>query len=591
VTVVTAAQIDQFGYRTLADVLRSVPGFYVTDDRNYSYLGVRGFGRPGDYSTRVLLLLDGFRLNDAVYDMAPIGHDFPIDLRLVERVEIVRGPGAAIYGNSALFAVVNVVTKRGRDLGGELSASATAPVAWEARSALGRRLPSGVEFVLSARTAADDGESLRIAELDDEAAVRGLPRELDEERHHQLFGSLSYGKLSLFAAHGSREKGIPTGAYDAILDDPRSRTWDTRTLAALRFETPVTERWAAFGRLHYGRYRYTGHYAYEAPLGGLQLDRSFGEWWGVDWGLQSQPLGRHRLTLGGELQDNRQQEQDWSYEGSADRFEARHRSHRWALYAQDELRVTSSLKLQLGLRHDDGQASGSRTSPRAALVATRGPSTLKLLYGEAFRAPNEYERYYYQAAPSLRPESIRTAEAVLERQLRGARVSAAFFQNRVDGLVTLLSDGDLLVFENSGGIVSRGLEAAADATWRGALRSQLSYSLQRTSERATGALLTNSPRHLVKGRLLAPLVEERLTAGLDVQYVSPRKTIAGGRVPGFVVTNLTLRAPRLLGRMDVAVSAYNLFDARYFDPGSEEHRQDRLPQRGRSVRLALHWRF
>src|SRR5437016_3506281 len=59
VTVITAAEIQRHGYRTLADILRAVRGFFVTYDRNYSSLGVRGFARPGDFNTRILLLVDG----------------------------------------------------------------------------------------------------------------------------------------------------------------------------------------------------------------------------------------------------------------------------------------------------------------------------------------------------------------------------------------------------------------------------------------------------------------------------------------------------------------------------------------------------
>ena len=93
VSIVTHEEIERFGYRTLGDVLRGVRGFYVTNDCNYSYLGVRGFSRPGDYNTRVLVLVDGHRLNETVYDSSYIGEDFPIPTSAIERVEVIRGPG------------------------------------------------------------------------------------------------------------------------------------------------------------------------------------------------------------------------------------------------------------------------------------------------------------------------------------------------------------------------------------------------------------------------------------------------------------------------------------------------------------------
>ena len=77
--------------------------------RNYSYLGVRGFARPGDYNTRVLLLINSHRVNDNVYDPAAIGADFGVDVAMFDRVEIIRGPASSLYGTSAFIAVVNVI--------------------------------------------------------------------------------------------------------------------------------------------------------------------------------------------------------------------------------------------------------------------------------------------------------------------------------------------------------------------------------------------------------------------------------------------------------------------------------------------------
>ena len=122
VTVIRADEIRKYGYRTLAELLRSVPGFYVNYDRNYHYLGMRGFRRPGDYDTRILLLVDGHRVNENVGDGPAFGTQFLLDIDLIDKVEIIRGPGSSLYGSNAVLGVINVITKTGRDISGlELS--------------------------------------------------------------------------------------------------------------------------------------------------------------------------------------------------------------------------------------------------------------------------------------------------------------------------------------------------------------------------------------------------------------------------------------------------------------------------------------
>ena len=73
VSVITRAEIEAFGWRSLAEALSSLPGIYTTYDRQYSYVGTRGFSAPGDYNTRMLLTVDGNRVNDAVFDQAFVG--------------------------------------------------------------------------------------------------------------------------------------------------------------------------------------------------------------------------------------------------------------------------------------------------------------------------------------------------------------------------------------------------------------------------------------------------------------------------------------------------------------------------------------
>ena len=93
-TVIDHEQIRRYGYRTLGEALSQTSGMTAQSDRNYSYLGVRGFSLPGDYNTRILVLVDGHRTNNALYDQANMDEGFPIDIESIERIEIVKGPKA-----------------------------------------------------------------------------------------------------------------------------------------------------------------------------------------------------------------------------------------------------------------------------------------------------------------------------------------------------------------------------------------------------------------------------------------------------------------------------------------------------------------
>jgi len=163
VTIIGADEVKKYGYRTLADILRSAPGLYVSYDRNYSFLGVRGFSL-GDYNNRVLLLIDGHRLNNSLSDSAFIGSEFPLDVDLIERVEIIRGPGSSLYGNNAFFGVINVITRKGRDMAGngaEVSGEIASFDTYKGRVSYGNRFTNGLELLLSGTIYDSEGHDRR----------------------------------------------------------------------------------------------------------------------------------------------------------------------------------------------------------------------------------------------------------------------------------------------------------------------------------------------------------------------------------------------------------------------------------------------
>ncbi|HEY2083120.1 MAG TPA: TonB-dependent receptor plug domain-containing protein [Verrucomicrobiae bacterium] len=147
-TVITSEDIKRYGYRTLGDALASVPGFYVSYDRNYQFLGARGVNL-GDFNSRILLLVDGHRINSDLTDGAFIDTAFILDVDLIERIEIVRGPGSVLYGDNAFFGVINVITRRANSVNGaEVSGSYGEFNTYQTRVSVGKIFTNGMELLL-----------------------------------------------------------------------------------------------------------------------------------------------------------------------------------------------------------------------------------------------------------------------------------------------------------------------------------------------------------------------------------------------------------------------------------------------------------
>ncbi len=96
ISIITSQEIRAQGYRTMDDLLRSVRDFYITDDRQYTLIGIRGFGSLGGYNDRILMLVDGHRINDGVPDSFLTGQSDMVDMDMIDRVEIIRGPASSL---------------------------------------------------------------------------------------------------------------------------------------------------------------------------------------------------------------------------------------------------------------------------------------------------------------------------------------------------------------------------------------------------------------------------------------------------------------------------------------------------------------
>lgn len=602
VTVVTADDIKAYGYRTLADILKSIRGLYVSGDRNYNYLGVRGFSRAGDYNTRVLLLVDGYRINDNVYDQATIGYEFPLDVDLIQRVEFIPGPGSSIYGSNAFFGVINVITKDGRDYAGaEIKGEVASADTQRGRATYGRQWSTDRELLLSASGLHSGGRDLFFPEFDTPATNNGVARGLDYERAHSFFGKFSASGLTAEVLHNERTKGVPTASFGQIFNDPRSQTVDGRTSLSLSYYTA----WSSYdfsARASYTDWSYSGDYVFDYPPVTVNHDRSRGRWWDTELKLTSAPWAGHRLVTGIDYQQDLEKTQiNYDVEPHVTYLDDHRKGYRYGLYAQDEVTLSSQLLLNAGLRYDYYSTGVDNVNPRvAAIYKPRESTSLKALYGTAFRAPNAYELYYnptnYQLNPNLKPEKITTYELVVEQRIAsGLRLTGSLFHYDIKDLITLVRDpsSGLLTFANEERAKVNGAEFETEKIWTSGARLRASVTWQRaigSTGQDTGAHLTNSPTWLAKLNFTTPIWHDWAQLGLETQYVGARLTSVG-ETGGSTIFNITLLSRRLAPGLEVSASIYNLFNKQYADPASEEHVQSFIVQDGRAYRLSLSYRF
>ena len=604
VSVITAAEIKSYGWLKFSDILHSVRGFNATSDRNYEFLTVRGFGLPGDYTSRVLLLIDGLRMNDSIYQQAAVGGDFPLDIDLIDRVEIIRGPGSALYGSSAFFGVINVITKKGGQLqGAEVSLGGGSFNTKFGRLSFGKKFDNGLELLLSGSGFDRNGQDPYFfpAFANDPAFNNGVSDRGDDEKWNSLYSTVQYGDFSFQAGFAKRVKNVATGIYGTVFNDPNTVSYDVRHFFDLQYSHGLGEDSQLSVRLFQQRYDFWQDYLFDYPPVTLNRDSVDNQWWGTEVRYLTKLGKHHRLTLGTEYIDYYQEDQtNFDADPLFTYFDTRKKNRTLGVYVQDEITLTDKLTLNVGARYDRNYNGENSTNPRLGLIYNPTPDTaFKFLYGTAFRVPNGYESYYMttfaKTNSNLGPEKIKTYEVALEhnitKNLRGI-VSAYHYQlNDLITQVTDPSDG-LLIFQNSSKVTANGLDLELQAKWS-RLEGRASYSYQRTEDNETGQTLPNSPRHMVKLNLTAPIIGDKLAAGFETQYVSKRDNVNGEATPGYALANLTLVGRNWIKGLEVSAGVYNFLGEDYGDPTSNDYDSAvvSVPQEGRSYRLKLSYRF
>lgn len=604
VSILTSEDIRLYGWRTMGAALRSLQGFNVTDDHTYAYGGVRGISQPGDYRPRMQILIDGQSINENIYASAPVDSSFPLDIGLVERIEVIRGPSAAVYGGDAMFGVINIVTRRGTSVGGEADLRLGSGADRRLRLSWGGQI-AGNDVLVSATGFGTNGRTLTVYDVNGDSSSRDLHR-VGGEDGGQLFAKVRGSDWHFSLIHAKRERIVPTASYDTVADDHGHAETDTYTLLDLGKEWKLNATNALHQRLYLADYRYDGVFPYDysaEPIADprlMNVDLAKGSWWGIENRLVNTHWSGQRITLGVEYKSSWRQNQ-LNYDRGYGCYDAgtdapclndRHSSRQVTVMAQDEIQIGNATLLTLGASFDHVSEFGSFWSPRLGLTHDAGSAGLfKVLYGTAFRVPSVYERFY--TAPSfaygnstLEPEKMRSLEVAWEKRFSAqSRLTATAYHFQIAKMVTTDDNGTAV---NGPRVRATGLEVEYEQRWSNGSRLRTGYSIQHASDETRS--MDNSPRHMVKANVALPTGIPHLMTGMETQWISARSADYGTqKVPSYLLANLNLSYTPSDKSWEVALGVYNLFDRRYSDPVATDEilgaRRWQMPQLGRSLML------
>ena len=628
VSIISRDDIRRYGYRSVSDALKSLPGVYDAASQ-WPALGVSGLAVPGDFGSRILYLVNGMPVYEPTYGGFFLEY---LDIESIERIEFVKGPGSALYGSGAVVGLVNLITLSDKDGAGSSAgvalASHRAAKLFFTHSALGQRANSFV----AASAAYSDGRDIYLRELDtpefNNRRFQGVSSGNDAARTARLFARFTSGPAWLQAMLVAGTKRDPLASYASAFN---GRLMLRESLAAL--EAGITRDLGNGGQINARVFSFTaterGDYPYArggnrgAPPAYINVSDLASRQAGAELRYDRFIARGHHVLAGLEIKHISFAHQVGDQPGLArsDVFSVDRKASymQWALFAQDEMPLgpgTIFLGARMDSYHGFSNGVSSRVSPRVAYVQELSPGvSAKLIYGEAYRAPTVYESRYQDGMPAastiwannnLRPELSRSLEAMLIAQsasgvqwrlsgflkhLRGTPVQVE--TPRFQGIDCGLGPSGCIQYRNSEPH-QRVVGVEADVRVRQGDRGDFYASAVLQRGRGANGNLASSPRHQFKAGISRELPWPDVDGALEAQYIGAvdgrvEEGVPGrDRLPSYLLVGAVLNASRMQDGWRASLRVDNLLDRHYSTVASRElHPLKRVPADGRRFSLQL----
>lgn len=622
-SIITAQDIEAMGARDLNEVLEAVPGLHVMRN-GYAYapvFSVRGIQSTG-FNPEILFLINGVPITIAATGGFGDKNWGGMPLQQVARIEVIRGPGSAVYGADAFSGVINIITKKRQDIKNtEAGIRAGSFDSWDMWLLHGGHI-ADFDFSLGMELGGTGGHTEILREdaqsqLDRlfGTAASHAPGAVNlSRRNTDIRADISRDKWRLRAAYQDRSN-LGTGAGMAQALDNQGRTASKRFNTDLTWHDPSLNRyWDVTAQLSY--YRFTQRIEKDWQLfppgafGGVYPDGFIGSPGYAERGVRANLFGfysgfeQHLLRVGTEFLHSDLYEVTERKNFGPDPVSALpippgsppidvsdspaayipelDRANQ-SLYLQDIWTISGNWELTAGVRYDKYSDFGSTLNPRAALVWQETPSlTGKLLYGKAFRAPSFVELHIQnnpviQGNPDLKPETVATWELAFDfMAAKNLHFGLNLFSYKLkDKIVSapnpypnLDDDAPPLLYQNAGGQNGHGFEF--ETRWKPTLTTSLlfNYALQRSKNTLVNKDTHDAPRqqaYLRADWLFTPnwFLDTRINrvTGRKRRFDDPRQPIAG-----YTTVDLSVRYKPGNRPWSFAAGIYNLFDRDIYEP-------------------------
>ncbi len=614
-SVITAQDIAAMGATDLDQVLESVAGIHVQRSPNqYSPLYVvRGIYSA--YMPQVLILQNGIPVTSAyLSNKGNVWGGYPVEH--IARIEVIRGPGSALYGSDAFAGVINIITKgpadvRGTDVGARVGSFGTRDVWVQHGGTVG---PASVAAYLRVgntdgfhSTVQADAQTRNDTVFGTHASLAPGSVNVGNEAIDANL-ELNYEKWRFRAGYKGRDN-VGTGAGIANALDPVGRSQSNRFTTDLAWtDTNIGNDWSAgvmLSTMYYAQLTPVDYQLFPPglrfPTGPFPNGMVGGpDFWERQFRLSAYAgyagLRGHNMRFGighDDLNMYRTREmRNFNYTASGlpiplpqvvdfsntNPFMFPQRRQVDYLYAQDEWTFAPDWTLTAGVRHDQYSDFGGTTNPRLALVWDASYDlTAKLLYGRAFRAPAFLESYGITnpvalGNPNLKPETNNTLETAFSWQARAnTQLNLTVYRYAMSNIIRTVPNAIAntgATYRNTGDQTGHGLEFESVVKVGKDLRVMGNYSYQVSTDKTSGQDAGYAPHHHLYARADWQFARDRLL-GAQLNRVAKRLRPAGDlRAPiaDYTTLDLSLRSERGRGSWDVTATVRNVFNADAREP-------------------------